>query len=353
MKINIKIILRLVFLLVFLAIVEITSINLSLSKTIIKEEITKLNDDYEDEITVSFVGDCTIGTGANYGYRHSFIEKYDQVKDDSYFLGGVKDVLGHDTFTIANLEVVLSDKAKTLNPKQYNYKGPTKYVNILTKGSVELVNVANNHTYDYLEQGYQDTLSTLKKANVLYFGYNNYQIVEAKGIRFGIAGIPGWDYSYAKSQIDKAMDYFKNMHIDKYLFNFHWGDMRVYNHNKTQERIAKYAIDKGADLVVGHHPHVIQGLEKYKGKNIAYSIGNFLYGGIYYPYDSDTMIIQMHYVLENNTIKEEKIEIIPASITSSRPINDYRPQVLTGKEKTRVLKKILKYSKNFNYSIDE
>ena len=149
---------------------------------------------------------------------------------------------------------------------------------------------------------------------------------------------------------DKANKYFEDMNVDLTIFNFHWGQMRVYEHNKTQENIAHYAINQGADLVIGHHPHVLQGIEKYHDKYIAYSLGNFVYGGIYYPYDSDSVILQMQYEVDNKKIIKESLKLIPVSITSSGKKNDYRPKVLEGKEKQRVLNKILKYSTNFNYS---
>ncbi len=349
-KENIKIILKFFFLFAFLAFVEIRAIDLSIEKKELKNQLIeeKINDN--NIITLSFVGDCTLGTGANYSYANSFIEKYNLVKNDQYFFGGVYDILGNDTLTIANLEGVLSDNANTINPKEYNYKGPSRYANILKIGSVEMVNLANNHTYDYLQKGYSDTIKTLNNYGVLFFGYENYQIIEIRGIRIGIVGLGGWDYGTAKNDIDKANKYFEDMNVNLTIFNFHWGQMRVYDHNKTQENIAHYAINKGADLVIGHHPHVLQGIEKYHDKYIAYSLGNFVYGGIYYPYDSDSVILQMQYEVDNKKIIKESLKLIPVSITSSGKKNDYRPKVLEGKEKQRVLNKILKYSTNFNYS---
>lgn len=318
----------------------------------IKNYVEK-SDNYE--VVISAVGDCTIGTDTNYQYKNSFNYVYEKVKDYSYFFSGVYDVLGNDDLTIANLESVLSDNANIKNPKTYNYKGPTKYVNILKEGSVELVNIANNHTYDYLEEGYIDTLNTLKEAEIEYFGYDNYQIVETNNIRIGIIGILGWNYKDAKNDIDKAIEYLSNMNVDLKIFNFHWGEMRTHQFNETQEKIGKYAIDKGADLVVGHHSHVLQGIEKYKDKYIAYSLGNFVYGGILYPYDTDSVIFQMKFIFDKNKkLLNKNIELVPVSITSSGNImNNYRPKILKGKEKERVIKKILKYSVNFDYNIDD
>ena len=338
---------------IFIALIYIKSYNLFINKPYMKNELNLKDEINDNEIIISFVGDCTLGTGANYSYSHSFIEKYNKVNDDSYFFSGVSSKLETDFLTIANLEGVLSNQKLPLNPKKYNYKGPSKYANILKVGSVEMVNVANNHTYDYYKKGYDDTLESVKNYNVLSFGYNNYQIVEVKDVRIGIFGLTGWDYGSTKKEIDKALNYFHDMDIKLVIGNFHWGEMDTHYHNNTQELIAKYAIDKGVDLVIGHHSHVLQGIEKYKDKYIVYSLGNFVYGGIYYPYDSDSMILRMHYKIENGEINNNNIEIVPVSITSSGKLNDFKPKILTGKQRERVLKNILSYSTNFNYNLEE
>ena len=344
-KENVKVLIQFFLLLLFLAFVEYKAISLSIKTNVVKNIINDNSEMKENsQIVISFVGDCTLGIGANYSYSGSLNNRYDIVRNDAYFFGGVKDILANDTFTIANLEGVLSDNATRLNPKEYNYKGPSKYANILVEGSVEVVNLANNHTYDYLQKGYDDTINALNKYKVLYVGYNNYQIIETNGIRIGIVGLEGWDYGTAKRNIDTAMNYFKDMNVSATIFNFHWGKMRVYNHNNTQSSIAKYAIDKGATIVVGHHPHVLQEIEKYKGKYIAYSLGNFVYGGIYYPYDSDTVILQLKLDVENNKIIKENINVIPAVMTSSGKVNDYRPKVVSGKQANRIYQKLHFYN---------
>ena len=93
-------------------------------------------------------------------------------------------------------------------------------------------------------------------------------------------------------------------------------------------------------------------IEMYKDKYIAYSLGNFVYGGIYYPYDSDSVILQMSYDISDGNVSNGKLELIPISITSSGLINDYKPKILSDENKQRVLKKIIKYSTNFEYNND-
>ena len=303
-------------LIIFLCFVGLCIFSLKEEDTFVLNDNITVKNYYEgnknNEVVISAVGDCTIGTDTNYRYKNSFNYVYEKVKDYSYFFSGVQEVLGNDDITIANLESVLSDNANVKNPKTYNYKGPAHYVNILKEGSVELVNIANNHTFDYLEKGYKDTINALENAEIEYFGYENYRIIEINNIRIAIIGILGWNYGDAKKDIDKAMEYLGDMNVDLKLFNFHWGEMRTHQFNETQEKIGKYAIDKGADLVIGHHSHVLQGIEKYKGKYIAYSLGNFVYGGILYPYDSDSVILQMKFTFndEKKIVKIHAVDFI-------------------------------------------
>lgn len=112
-----------------------------------------------------------------------------------------------------------------------------------------------------------------------------------------------------------------------------------------QQDLAKYVIDQGAHLVLGSHPHVIQGIGSYKGANIVYSMGNFCFGANKNPDDKDTFIYRETFVLTKDGIVSEGNEIIPCSISSVSNRNNYQPKVLTGADKERVLKRIEKYSK--------
>lgn len=308
-------------------------LNINFNNVIIEDEQKNDEKGKEREIIISAVGDCTIGTDSNYAYYNSFNYKVNQVKNYSYFFSGVYSVLNNDDITIANLESVFTDYDKKA-VKKYNYKGNKDYVNILKEGSVELVNLANNHTYDYLQKGYDDTVNVLKDAKIDYVGYNSYAIYEIGNIRFGFAGFTGWDYWTAKNNIDQAMQYFKKNNVLIVIFSFHWCGQHVYNHDYTQEKIGKYAIDSGGDLVIGHHPHVLQGIEKYKDKYIAYSLGNFVYCGRLWPYDSDNVILQMKYQFYKDGTYKSTLKLIPSSMTSSQNgINNYRPMIVSGNAK--------------------
>ena len=220
------------------------------------------------------------------------------------------------------------------------------FVNVLTNGSIELVNLANNHTYDYLDIGYSETINTLKNANVNYFGNENYYIYIKDGIKVGFGGIFCIENRSCTKYIDESIKYFEENNVDTIILSFHWGIERSYKQSDTQSFLAHYAIDNGVELVLGHHPHVLQGIELYKNKFIVYSLGNFSFGGNKNPTDKDTMIFNIKFEYVDGVLKERKATVYPTSISSVSNINDYRPTLLIGDEYDRVIQKINKSSVN-------
>ncbi len=307
------------------------------------------------EITISAVGDCTLGTDTHFDEMDNFpyvLEKNN--RDFSYFFKGVYNIVSKDDLTIANLETTFTDAGEDHRvDKKFNFKGEADYTNILTTGSVEAVNLANNHTYDYGEKGYTDTIKNLEEAGIPYFGYEEYKILEVEGIKIGMAGITGWNETEAKKNIEKSTTYFHEQNTDLIILTFHWGIEREDKQNEVQENIGRYAIDCGADLVLGHHPHVLQGIECYKGKYIVYSLGNFVFGGNRNPSDKDTMIFQETFCFEDGVLTNTSIEIIPCSLSSRSDLNDYQPILLEGEEKQMVLKKVLENSTNIDIEKEE
>lgn len=302
----------------------------------------------EKDITISAIGDCTLGTDTHFGYSGSFTDVFENNnRDFNYFFREVSEVLAKDDLTIANLETPLTDAGEEYRvEKKFNFKGDADYTNILIEGSIEIVNLANNHTYDYGEKGYNDTINNLENASFPYFGYENYTIMEIEGIKIGLAGVTGWNEEYAKKDTQEAINYFQEKGTDLIIMTYHWGIEREYTQNEIQENIARYAIDNGADLVLGHHPHVLQGIECYNGKYIVYSLGNFVFGGNKNPKDKDTMIFQETFHYENGILKSTSIEIIPCSLSGRTDLNNYQPIILEGEEQKRVLKKVLSNSTN-------
>ena len=291
-------------------------------------------------LTVSVVGDCTLGTDENFDYDTSLNAYYENYGAD-YFFSNVKSIFSADDLTIANFEGTLTD-SEDREDKEYAFKAPAEYAGILTSGSVEAVNTANNHSHDYGNQGYEDTISALDSAGILNFGYDKTLVTEVKGIKVGLVGIYELkDHLERKEQLKQNIAKVKAEGAQITIVIFHWGNEREEVPDSNQTTLAHLAIDEGADLVCGHHPHVLQGIEEYKGKNIVYSLGNFCFGGNQYPSDMDTMIFQQTFTVDQNGVKADNVtNIIPCSVSSDSDYNNYQPTPAEGDEAARILNKI-------------
>lgn len=302
--------------------------------------------DIYDTITISAAGDVTLGRDLSFGYEKTFDHEFElQNYDYGYFLRNVKDIFESDDLTIVNLETTLTTATK-MAEKKYRFKADPSYVEILKQGDVEVVSIANNHTRDYLEKGYEDTLATLEAAEVGYFGYEHKYVTEIRGIKIGLLGYTYWDSSKAKQEeVKEAIQELKEDGTDLVIVMYHWGIERDYTANAVEIDMAHFTIDAGADLVLGAHPHVLQGIEEYKGKYIIYSLGNFCFGGNKNPSDKDSMIVIHKFNFKNGVLESQENEVIPCSISSVSERNNYQPTPLEGEEKERVLEKIKKNSK--------
>lgn len=301
------------------------------------------------EIRISFAGDCTIGTDETFTYVNSFPDRYDKIgRDDSYFFKGVESVFHNDDLTLVNLETTFTT-AKKKADKTFRFKGDPSYVNILTEGSIEMVNISNNHIYDYLEQGFQDTLETLEQAGIYYSGEGHIAYYETKGITIASIGYVAWSTDIQDSLKKDIAEAREN--ADLVIVSFHWGKERSNYPNSVQTQLGRFSIDEGADIVVGHHPHVIQGIDKYKGKYIVYSLANFCFGGNRNPADKDTFIFQGLFTFQNGELIENDGTIYACRVSSVNNVNDYQPTLLKGEDRERVINRILKYSEKLNYGI--
>lgn len=310
------------------------------------------NSDGPIKITVSSMGDCTLGTDENFNQSTSFNAYYNAQGPD-YFFKNVRSILEEDDLSIINLEGTFTDSDQR-QEKTFAFKADPEYVSILTGSSIEAANLANNHSRDYGEESYTDTVETLDQAGIASFGYDQVDLLEINEVKVGLTGI----YELAE-HLDKQQEVKENIAALKeagaqvIIVNFHWGIEKEYVPNDTQKTLAHLAIDEGADLVIGHHPHVLQGIERYKGKYIAYSLGNFSFGGNSNPSDKDTMIFQQTFtVADGKAETNDDINIIPCSLSSASGYNDYCPTPLEGSEKERVLEKLQEYSADFEDAPD-
>jgi len=293
-------------------------------------------------LTLSVVGDCTLGTDETFDYDTSLNAYYENYGAD-YFLQNVKDIFSTDDLTIANFEGTLTDSDER-EDKTFAFKAPASYASILTGGSVEAVNTANNHSHDYGDQSFDDTLAALDDAGIVHFGYDETAVMDVKGIKVGLVGIYElYDHLEREQQLKDNIAKVKADGAQLIVVIFHWGNETETVPDSNQTTLGRIAIDEGADLVCGHHPHVLQGIETYKGRNIVYSLGNFCFGGNSSPSDMDTMIYQQTFTIDADRVKKDNVtNIIPCSISSAAydGYNNYQPTPAEGDEATRILGKI-------------
>lgn len=293
-------------------------------------------------LTLSVVGDCTLGTDETFDYDTSLNAYYENYGAD-YFLQNVKDIFSTDDLTIANFEGTLTDSDER-EDKTFAFKAPASYASILTGGSIEAVNTANNHSHDYGEQSFNDTLAALDDAGIVHFGYDETAVMDVKGIKVGLVGIYElYDHLEREQQLKDNIAKVKADGAQLIVVIFHWGNETETVPDSNQTTLGRIAIDEGADLVCGHHPHVLQGIETYKGRNIVYSLGNFCFGGNSSPSDMDTMIYQQTFTIDADGVKKDNVtNIIPCSISSAAydGYNNYQPTPAEGDEATRILGKI-------------
>ncbi|WP_235903320.1 CapA family protein [Bilifractor porci] len=294
-------------------------------------------------VLMSFTGDCILGTDENFIYDTSFNAAYDK-NGAAWFLQNVSDTFAADDLTCINLECALTDR-NTREDKEFAFKGDPAYTEILTDGSVEAADLANNHSHDYGDRAYDDTVDNLKGAGITPFGYDDVALYEVKdkNVTVGLTGIYELDdHLDCEDQIKTNIQSLKDKGADIVVCAFHWGVELSDTPDENQVTLAHYAIDNGADLVIGHHPHIIQGIESYKGKYIAYSLGNFCFGGNTSPTETDTIIFQADITLDaDRTVTGTSIKAIPCSITSDSSTNNYQPQLLTGDSAQATLQKLV------------
>ena len=272
--------------------------------------------------TLTFAGDCTLASDPGaYSSPHGFIRTIGS--DYGYPFRNVLEYFEGDDFTIVNFEGVLADSGTPAN-KLFTFRGPTAYTQILTSSSVEGVTLANNHTEDYGKAGYESTLKALGDAGVWFVEENKTRLVTTEsGLTIGLYA-DAFDFSTA--DIQKNVKSLRDRGAEIVICAFHWGTEGSYRPTAEQKKFAHAAIDAGADIVYGHHPHVLQPVEEYKDGYIFYSLGNFSFGGNNFPKDMDSAIIQVHLVRdEDGNIRLDGMTWIPVSISSMAGQNNFQP----------------------------
>lgn len=309
----------------------------------------------EITVTISAAGDVTLGNYFGQDYSWSFREMWDKEQNAAYFFENVYDIFSSDDMTIVNLEGPLTRAEERRENQTYCISGEPEYVEILTEGSVEAVSMANNHRLDYFEQGTKDTVAAVKDAGIVYAYDNNLGIYETKGIRIGFVSVNEVGQGAGvEKYLKEGFALLQEEGVDLILANCHWGIERENYPEEYQQSLGKMCIDWGADLVIGHHPHVIQGIEEYKGKYIIYSLGNFCFGANRNPADKDCIIFQQTFTFVDGELQgDSEARVIPCSVSSVSNRNDYKPTPAEGSEAQRILDRVNEYSTQFGVQVDE
>lgn len=289
--------------------------------------------------TLSFAGDCTLGsTRKNWTHPSHFIQKIGDNYD--YPFDKVRKYFENDDFTIINLEGPLTDDSSGGTVKEFVFRGPTAYTQIMTGSSVEAVTLANNHAEDYGKAGYDSTKEALKEAGITYVEKNKTAMYTTEsGLKIGLyAG--AFDIKTKDMKEDIAA--LRENGAEIVICAFHWGEELAYQPDASQQKIGKAAIDAGADIVYGHHPHVLQPIEEYNGGLILYSVGNFAFGGAAFPTDYDTALFQLEVIRdENGEVSLGDLTVIPCTLKGEDGVNTFQPKpVKKGSVYKRVLKKL-------------
>jgi len=276
----------------------------------------------EGAFVLSFVGDCTLGSMPEWmSYSYSFTS----VVKDNYDLPfrNVRDIFEGDDCTFANLEGVFANDGKP-EEKRFTFRGPTSYINILTGSSVEAVSLANNHSYDFGEEGYLSTKKVLQEGGVEYAEKNGSTLITTEsGLTIGLYAVL---YTLDEADLKAEVAQMKAAGAEVIVAAIHWGDEARYKVNQTQINTGHALIDGGVDIVWGHHPHVLQRIEEYNGGIIFYSLGNFSFGGNHNPKDKDTAVLQQEILRDaDGNISLGELNIIPCCISSVTTRNNFQP----------------------------
>ena len=242
-------------------------------------------------VTLSFAGDVYFSELAVTSYEKSGVSA---LVDEEML-----QLMQNTDFLMVNQEFAFSNRGEAMADKEYTLRNDPKYVKILQELGVDAVSIANNHILDFGQTAFSDTLDTLENAEIVYAG-GGHNIEEASapiiqtinGQTFAIFAAtrvsPSYDWyagknkagifqTYDAAELNTAIAEAETMYDHTIVF-VHWGIERNETPEEYQRTLAKGYIDAGADLVIGCHPHVLQGFEYYEGVPIVYSLGNYLFG---------------------------------------------------------------------------
>ncbi|MGN0329326.1 MAG: CapA family protein [Lachnospira sp.] len=232
--------------------------------------------------------------------------------------------------TLVNNEFCYSNRGTPLPNKAWTFRANTSRVSVLKDMGVDVVQLANNHVYDYGEEAILDTFSTLESAGIPYVGAGRnlseamkpyYTEIDGKKIAI-VAASRAEKYRMTPQATENSAGILRCYDTTLYLQEIqearanadyviaivHWGTEHTTVLEDVQKSTARDYIDAGADVIIGGHSHCLQGIEYYKGKPIFYSLGNFWFD----EYDIDTMLVNLRFTGDDNTGSNLQVSVVPA-----------------------------------------
>ncbi len=292
-------------------------------------------------ITLTFAGDCTLGgeeSDANSVKSFASMVKFHGM---GYPFAQLQPLFGSDDLTVVNLEGVLSDRDLEKTPrKQFNFIGQAEYAQVLSQGGVECVNLANNHTFDYGQEGFQDTVAALKAQGIGYFGESAVTVLEKDGVRIGLTGSLFALGETQKAVLAKQLEALRRVGCQWIVHTLHAGVEYDEKPSPKQKAVAEFVASQGVSLMVGHHPHVVQGMDLLGKMPVLYSLGNCSFGGNLRPKDYDACVLRAEVRFSAGELQSLGLTLFPIRISGENRYNNYQPVLLTGKDAERVMKKL-------------
>ncbi len=305
------------------------------------------------DISLSFTGDCTFGYFNETDMPNMFPDVYRNSGSITYPFDLTKNVFGADDITMINFEGTLTQHTEHKD-KQFYFRGEPAYVDILTNSSVEAVSVENNHSFDYFNKGFNETLKHLKNAGIRYTCLTSPSVIKCGNYRVAMLSVALVSTTYKPEFKTMIEGYISQYRRDDTVIvvNLHWGNEGANTPDPWQIEAAHSMIDAGADLIVGHHPHCLQGIEKYKGKYIVYSLGNFSFGGNNSVSSPNTIIFRASFSHNDSGMNPDRVSAVPCHITSTgTKVNNFQPCVRFGENGKATISDLLSLSSKLDGGI--
>ncbi len=308
----------------------------------------------EKTILLTFTGDCTIGSTELVRNRDTSFDTKAKEEGYRYFFINFRDLFAADDCTVINLESVLSDYASNENKnKTYRFRGPLSFTEIITSVSIEAAGLANNHVMDFGATGLKRTKDALEEAGVAWFRLDQYYIYEKDGIRVAMFAIDSGSYHNNSDKMRQIMRQLKQSgDVNAIVVLYHGGTEYDPKHNAGQTKVGQVMIDSGADLVIMHHPHVVQGIAYYKSRTICYSLGNFVFGGNseirVERWRGDHTVTSLYALVaqaelhfdDDGTYTGQQVWLYPVLTSGDAPHNNYQPFMVSGDDAKAVMEAV-------------